>query len=98
MAADRVAVGGGALHQFGRFLGVAADDEKGRAGALARERVQHLRGRRRRAVVESQNDFVILQVERAWIALQTESGSFRSDLDRSGDAERVQSAIAGERW
>ena len=52
MMADRMAFGGGALHQMRHRLSVMANDEKCRLGAFFSQRVEHFRGRCGRAVVK----------------------------------------------
>jgi hypothetical protein len=92
--ADAVAFRRRALHEGRQVVGVAADDEKGRARAFLRQRVQHMSGRSRRPVVECQHDLMVTQIQRARIALQADRRPLgAADFDGARNPERLWAAI-----
>ncbi len=92
MAPDRVALGDFAAHEARHAGGVAADQEEGRLGALRGERVEHARRGGGGAVVEGQDDLVILEIERLRIGFQPEMRR-AADGDGAGDAQSLGTAM-----
>ncbi len=92
MVADAMTFRDLAFDELRQAFGIAADEEEGRSHAFLRERVQHGRRRRGGAVVEGQHDLMVLERQRARIALQTERQRLAADADFAARAERVGSA------
>ncbi len=93
MMADAVPLVYGPLHQRRRLRRIMADDEEGRARAFGGERVEDFARRPGRSVVERQNDFVIGEIERPRVGLETDSRWLApADCQRARDPERVRTA------
>ena len=81
-----------ALDRRGHAGRVDADDEESGAHAFCLQRVQHLRRRRRRAVVEGENNFMIGQRQRLRIALQANRKALGANDDLARGAEFFRAA------
>ncbi len=93
MMANAVPLACSPLHQRRHRRRIVADDEERRPRAFGGEGVEDFGRRRRRSVVEGQNNFMIGKIERPWIGLETDRRWLApADCQRSRDAEGVRRA------